>query len=471
VTGVRFSLNWARLRNRQVWFKTALLFGCLVGTLLLVQSIAGYLYVSRTMERDQLRHVADQLAVRLEGSARKVGSADTRTMGRLMEELIDEEQQQKIAWLRVLVPSGRVLVQAGTTFRPPVNDKELRRLLDERVPIHHLQNTVHGRVFITVVALHVRVALHDLETRPEGRPAPRLLEIALYEDMTARTFTPLRVNLLVASLAALMLVGSMLLLARSLKGYLRGQQSEQQMAIARRVQRELLPSVASSYDGLECAGVCIPALQVGGDFYDVFATTTGTTALIVGDVAGKGLGAALLMSLLHGAIRCSNWTSISAHEDATKAINTLLFSSTAPESFATLFWGYYDRCTLYYVNAGHCPPLLLRGASLGDLHVEKLTEGGPVIGALRETRYQQGAIIMEPSDLLVLYSDGVVEEENQFGEEFGEERLQNIVSKWSDRPCAEICDHIVEGVRAFAHTVSQRDDLTVVVVRASRVQG
>jgi phosphoserine phosphatase RsbU/P len=283
----------------------------------------------------------------------------------------------------------------------------------------------------------------------------------LREEGAAGSYARLRMNLLIGSVAALMLVGSMLLLARHLRSYVRGQQLEQQFAMARRVQHDLLPEKLPPFTDLECAGTCIPAWQVGGDFYDVFRPDGGKVAMLVGDVSGKGLGAALVMSLLHGAIRCCDWLDPAAHETATEKLNAVLYESTAPEMFATLFWAYYDEPLLHYVNAGHLPPLLLRASG----QVERLTEGGPVLGVISESAYQQGVVHMQEGDLLVLYSDGVLEAADGTDEEFGEARLESIISSRAKLACEELCDEIVNGVRAFAHDGSLDDDLTLLLVR------
>jgi hypothetical protein len=455
-------------RPQKLWFRAAMMFGCIVALLLLLQSIAGYFYVSRRLVGDQLDRDGDRLAVRLERNARQRGLVDPASITQIMNKLVEEaaEQQERIAWLRVLDPSGRVLAEAGNPMGSPPNREALRRLLEERAPIRRIQNSQRGKIFVNVVGFHIPVSSADVHSEGQRRFGPRLLEIALYEGNAARGFGTLRANLLVSTAASLMLLGSMFLLTFKLRSYLQGQQSEQQLAVARRVQHDLLPTLAPSYGDLECAGVCIPAWQVGGDFYDVFTTADGITALVVGDVAGKGLGAALVMSLLHGAIRCSNWIGISAHETATRAINAVLFSSTAKEMFATLFWAYYDASTLYYVNAGHCPPLLLKSSVSRNVRVEHLTEGGLILGVIPWATYRQGTGNIEPGDLLVLYSDGVIEAEDMSGEQFGEDRLLSVIGEHPDLPCTQICDRIVERVHAFTQIMSLQDDLTVVLVRA-----
>ena len=200
----------------------------------------------------------------------------------------------------------------------------------------------------------------------------------------------------------------------------------------------------------------------------MFVTQTGTTAFVVGDVAGKGLGAALVMSLLHGAIRCSAWIGKTAHETATQAINSVLISSTTQQTFATLFWSYYQAPTLHYINAGHCHPLLI--GKKRDRSNEHLAEGGPVVGLLPEATYHQGAVNLERGDLLVLPTDGVLEAEDPSGEQFGEDRLRKLVQAHASLPCAQICERIVKDVQAFARTKLQHDDLTVLIVRVPEIK-
>jgi hypothetical protein len=447
------------------WFKTALAFGGLVGLLLLVQSVAGYFYVSRRLVRDQLQREADRQAIRLERSLRALGSPDQAAVRRALDEHL-EEQQQRVAWLRIIDGNGRVLAESGKAVGSPPRPDSIRRSFEERREIRRIVETPDGRIFVGLVPIRAPVPLpqgtrEPQSGQPRGGRGPRLLEIGLREEMASGTFGRLQLNLIVSSVAALMLVSAMLLLAFRLRAYLRGLQLEQQLAVARRVQSDLLPGTLATFRDLECAGTCIPAWQVGGDFFDVFAASRGKVGLLVGDVSGKGLGAALVMSLLHGAIRCSYWVESSAHESATEKLNAVLCQSTAKETFATLFWAYYDEPLLHYINAGHLPPLLLRASG----RLERLTEGGPVLGVIPDAIYSQGVVQLEPGDLLVLYSDGVLEAADATEEEFGERRLEGMVANRPGAACSELCDEIVSGVRAFARGGTLDDDLTLLLVR------
>ena len=136
-----------------------------------------------------------------------------------------------------------------------------------------------------------------------------------------------------------------------------------------------------------------PAGDVGGDFCDMFRIGDNRTAFVLGDVSGKGISAALLMALIHGAIQSMSWTrSAQDHENATRSLNSLLCRKTATERFSTMFWGYFDPKTsvLRYINAGHLPPLLIRAGEFGNLEVQRLETGGPYSGLIPDTPFTQG---------------------------------------------------------------------------------
>ena len=161
---------------------------------------------------------------------------------------------------------------------------------------------------------------------------------------------------------------------------------------------------------------------MGGDLYDVFDTDDGEVAMVLGDVSGKGLPAALLMGVVQGAVRASVGTgAASNHEDAAERLNHLLCMKTARERFVSLFWCYFDRenGSLRYINAGHLPPLLVRRDAEGS-RVIRLDEGGPVLGLLPGVRYQQAVVAVKQGDLLVVFSDGILEAANAADEDFGE---------------------------------------------------
>jgi sigma-B regulation protein RsbU (phosphoserine phosphatase) len=180
------------------------------------------------------------------------------------------------------------------------------------------------------------------------------------------------------------------------------------------------------------------------------------------------------MGLLHGAVRSSYWAGNGAqHEEASRRLNELLCTRTSVERFASLFWCYYDpeAQVLRYVNAGHLPPLVVRCNGAGPAQLRRLEEGGPVLGVISEARYRQGEMAFLPGDLLVMYSDGVVEAADANEEEFGEKRLTSVIQHNSSRSSQEIRDEILRQVREFLGGEVPHDDLTLLVARASQEPG
>jgi sigma-B regulation protein RsbU (phosphoserine phosphatase) len=199
----------------------------------------------------------------------------------------------------------------------------------------------------------------------------------------------------------------------------------------------------------------------------VFESPDGKIALVCGDVSGKGIPAALLMGVLHGAVRSVDWyDSPPAHEAATRRLNRMLCDRASDARFACLFWGYYDARSerLHYINAGHCAPLLVRPCR-ESTEVRTLSDGGPVLGLLRGARFEQSCVDIGPGDLLILYSDGVVEATNANGEEFGEERLRSLVAGVAERTPDEIRTAVAEAVLGFTQSTEVADDLTLLAVR------
>lgn len=286
------------------------------------------------------------------------------------------------------------------------------------------------------------------------------------------TFGPLLTNLVVNSTAALGLVASMVLLWLRFPNYVRGKQLEQQTELARRVQADLLPPANVALDNIDFAAECVSAWQVGGDFYDLFPAADGRIAIVLGDVSGKGLPASVVAGLLVGAIRSSNWLEGSTeHEAASTQLSELLRTRTAVERFASLFWCYFDpqSRTLRYVNGGHLPPMLVTRCRDSRIEVRQLDEGGPVLGVLPEAEYRQGEVTISDGDLLVLYSDGVVEATGASGDQFGEERLQATVRNNVDKTAGEIRDAVLRDVEAFLGKQRAQDDLTLVVARLQNI--
>jgi sigma-B regulation protein RsbU (phosphoserine phosphatase) len=237
----------------------------------------------------------------------------------------------------------------------------------------------------------------------------------------------------------------------------------QELAIAHEVQARLLPQQVPSVATLDFRGVCLQARAVGGDYYDFLDLGGGNLALVLADISGKGISAALLMANLQAHLRAQY---LQAREDPAgllTAIDRQMFDTTAPHHFATLFFGRYDDTSreLVYANCGHCPPLLLRAA--GD--VSWLLPTAPAVGLLPAWSCTVGEVLLDPGDTLIVYTDGVTEAMDDVGECFGEERLLALVQRVVDLPLDNIVSTIVAEVQRFSGSV-QEDDLTLVVARA-----
>lgn len=237
---------------------------------------------------------------------------------------------------------------------------------------------------------------------------------------------------------------------------------EDEVALARHIQNSLLPSSPPHLPGMEIAVETRPCRQVGGDYFDFLTTQRGDLGIAIGDVSGKGMPAALLMSSLQASLRAEveNGHPI---RDTMRLVNSLLFKSTSPEKFVTLFYGELNpqQKTLFYCNAGHNYPLLVHPTG----RAERLEKGGTILGAFPDVQYEVGKAQLSWGDLLILYTDGVTEALNQREEEYGVERLLSSVRDCWEFPPQKIKERIINGVEGFSNPVSLYDDLTVMVLK------
>jgi sigma-B regulation protein RsbU (phosphoserine phosphatase) len=247
-----------------------------------------------------------------------------------------------------------------------------------------------------------------------------------------------------------------------------------EIEIAREVQGQLYPKEAPPTCGLRLTVRCDPARIVSGDYYDYQEIAAGKVAFAIGDVAGKGISAALLMATLQAALRaqitsyqpvreneCSRLPEMDA-ATLVSQLNKQIYAHTSPEKYATFFFALFDEKTrtLSYTNAGHLSPLLFRN---GD--VLPLDSNGTVVGAFPFATYDESCITMGPGDLLVCYTDGITEPENAYGEMFGEERLIELVQKHARRDDHEIVETVLEAVRSWTATPELHDDMTLLLAR------
>src|ERR1700722_12868986 len=219
---------------------------------------------------------------------------------------------------------------------------------------------------------------------------------------------------------------------------------QSELEIASEVQNQLFPRTAPVMQTMELAGSCQPARMVSGDYYDYLRLPDGNLALAIGDVAGKGISAALLMASIQSIVRTQLAAGMPSTSSLVAQLNRQLYASTAPEKYATFFFGAYDERSriLTYTNAGHLPPLLLRG---GESQLLEVT--GTVVGAFPVIHYEEQTVEIRPGDLLIAYTDGITEPENAYGEEFGVERLTETVLRYQNTEPKEIVARIMEAVK------------------------
>jgi sigma-B regulation protein RsbU (phosphoserine phosphatase) len=247
---------------------------------------------------------------------------------------------------------------------------------------------------------------------------------------------------------------------------------EAEIEIARGVQDQLYPKAPPAFESLQVLGCCHPARMVSGDYYD-YQLVDGKLAIAIGDVAGKGISAALLMATIQAAMRMELRASV---DMAAPSMNGLRFSTarmvselnqqlhatTSPEKYATFFFAIFDQATglLTYTNAGHLQPVLFREGVATPLDVN-----GTVVGAFPFSTYEESKLELRSGDLLVCYTDGITEPENEYGEMFGEERLIELVAKNSERDAAQIIECVMERVREWTGVPELSDDMTVLLAR------
>ena len=241
------------------------------------------------------------------------------------------------------------------------------------------------------------------------------------------------------------------------------QRLENEVSIAREVQRQLFPKKLPSIPGLELAAICRPARSVSGDYYDIIPLGGSRVGLALADISGKGIFASLLMASLQAALRSAasmDGTLDTAH--VVERLNQHLFQTTSDDRYATLFYAVYDTETriLNYTNAGHLPPLLVT-----DGRVQTLAEGGTVIGLIEDATYKQGTVKIEPGSVLLVFSDGLTEPENVFGEEFGVERLRDELLRERNAPANKLAEDLIDSAERWSGSAEQADDMTVVIAR------
>jgi serine phosphatase RsbU (regulator of sigma subunit) len=238
----------------------------------------------------------------------------------------------------------------------------------------------------------------------------------------------------------------------------------QELEIAKQVQARLFPQRLPAMQTLEYAGVCIQAHQVGGDYHDFLDLGRGRFGLVIGDISGKGIAAALMMANLQANLRSLCAIALDEPQRLLRSVNQLFYENTTESAFATLFFAEYDDKLrrLRYASCGHLPALLFRG----DGTIERLDSTGTVLGIFKEWDCSITDRGLFPGDTLVLYTDGITESFNPAGEEFGEQRLIEAFRRHRELPAAALITSIVNEVQDFS-AGQQHDDITLIVAKCT----
>ena len=236
----------------------------------------------------------------------------------------------------------------------------------------------------------------------------------------------------------------------------------QELEIARQVQARLFPQIQPELKTVEYAGICLQARQVGGDYFDFLNLGPERLGLIIGDVSGKGIAAALLMAHLQASLRSQSILAFDQPEALLRSVNRLFYDNTGDNAFASLLFAEYDDTTglLRYANCGHLSGLLLRS----DNTIERLDSTCTLLGLFREWDGCLREHRLAPGDVLALYTDGITEARNGHDEEFGEANLIELLRHNRELPCRALLTAIINSVRQFSPQ-EQHDDITAIVAK------
>jgi serine phosphatase RsbU (regulator of sigma subunit) len=250
--------------------------------------------------------------------------------------------------------------------------------------------------------------------------------------------------------------------ARLIEEQIDRERLEQELQLASEIQQRFQPTQAPNVSGYELQGISFPCYEIGGDYYDFIERADGRMIVTLGDVSGKGTAAALLMSSLHAAVHAQA-SSHSSLSETISAVNKYLAENIPSNRFITLFYAELDPASgaVSFINAGHNPPLIVHAAGT----TENLSAGGLPLGIRYDADYSEGRTQLQPSDVLVIYSDGVSEAVSPQGEEFGTERLYQVVSQNLKASAAGIRDRIEAALTKWAQGTPAADDITLVIVK------
>jgi sigma-B regulation protein RsbU (phosphoserine phosphatase) len=461
------------LARARRWLVGWLVLAALLALAVLVNAVRDYLFVWRILAAQQMRHHMAEYVASLEQALRRP-TAPAMVPAELLA--VPTEPTIDATWVEVRQLDGTVVARRGAAQGPTFRRDEEVIHFRNHEPLFRIVDSPAGDLVVQAFPVYALPRPPEAAAPPPAPSPPRagprsLVIVEVAAPLTIRdasSLWPTRRNLLVDSAGAIALLATVVIAGLGFRSYERGQRLEAQLEIARQVQAELLPARTGGWEEpVRLAAAYRPAEQVGGDFWDAFRPGDGRVALVIGDVSGKGVPAALLTGVIHGAVRSAAWwESAASHELESAQLNRLLCRDAAPNRYASMFWCYYEPGTreLRYVNDGHCPPLLVSRGPDG-LEVSTLDAGGPVLGLVDDAAYRQASRHVAVGDLLILYSDGLVESTNTAGEEYGVGRLRELLPSAAASGPEGLRDTIEAAVAGFRGPVALRDDLTLVVAQ------
>jgi phosphoserine phosphatase RsbU/P len=357
---------------------------------------------------------------------------DTRDAYKFFSRGLDEEQVARLPWWKQIGVRTRQVFVAFTLKLPPA-----RRAL------------YLGALLLALIGFFKLFQGFAILPVPFGTP---FFQVSMLVPAWADGTFALVVSLVMVNLLVLLEVADRL----SLKG---------ELEVAREIQLAMLPAGTYRSADIEICGTTRPANTVGGDFYDVLPLPDGRVILAVGDVAGKGSPAALLMALLLAMLRTLVDEGLEPEALITR-LNAQICRHSPGSRFITIFYAIYDPATgtLTYVNAGQNPPLIRSGPGSPGSY-ERLGATGIALGMFEQSTYSAVDTRIDPGQMLVLYSDGITEAENPAGQPLEEAGLQVILDSYPDEPPAALSTHIIKGVERYAQASRFVDDLTILILK------
>jgi sigma-B regulation protein RsbU (phosphoserine phosphatase) len=461
--GLTFWFGQAFSRHFSAGSRAAIPVGAAFGVLLISAGTQVHRRVRTRLDRAFFRSSYDAQQI-LENLAAKTLSVSSREgLAELLQQNIGDALHPRSMFVYLEASNGQLVAYAGN---PPGEAMtlsnsfpEIADLAEHGGPLELMPEETYG----TELAPLDPECLVPIQGSSNGRLqglavlGPRLSEES-YSAMDKRLLAS------VASQAGIAM-RSIKLAERMAQTMEAERRSEQEMQIARQVQSRLLPQQAPTLKTLDCAGKCIQTRAVGGDYYDFLDLGSGRLGLVVADISGKGMSAALLMANLQANLRGQYALALEDVPHLLRSVNRLFYRNTETSHYATMFFAVYDDESrrLRYVNCGHNPPVLMRAN--GGL--ERLGATATVLGLFEEWDCEVVDSELAPGDVLVIYTDGVSEaggSEDGDIEEFGEERLIATIRKQQRRSAGEVLDGILSDVQQFSRG-EQADDMTLIVAK------